>query len=264
MGKGENLYVNEFIDYYMNLGVDHIFIYDDNGIKEEKFLNAITPSKLKNVSLLSSIEHSQYKSFTDCYNNNMNNFDWFLMFDLDEFLFIKNDKLKDYFSKGIFKKCDFISFNWVIPNDNNLLYYDNRSLFERFPGPYKNNKFIKTAVRGNISHLEYSVHSPLSSSQKTTACNNIGRINYKKNINYEFIKPFNAKKAFLIHFKYKSTEEFIKKYKKGYYHLFGPYLDIVLKTKLKEYLEDNEITMKKLEYIEKELNLNLTNYKNIN
>ena len=73
----------------MNLGVDHIFIYDDNDIKEEKFLNAITPSKLKNVSLLPSIEHSQYKSFTDCYNNNMNNFDWFLMFDLDEFLFIK-------------------------------------------------------------------------------------------------------------------------------------------------------------------------------
>ena len=32
MGKGENLYVNEFIDYYMNLGVDHIFIYDDNDI----------------------------------------------------------------------------------------------------------------------------------------------------------------------------------------------------------------------------------------
>ena len=35
MGKRENLYVNEFIEYYMKLGIKHIFIFDDNDPGEE-------------------------------------------------------------------------------------------------------------------------------------------------------------------------------------------------------------------------------------
>ena len=30
MGKFENLYVKEYVDYYVKLGIDHLFIYDDN------------------------------------------------------------------------------------------------------------------------------------------------------------------------------------------------------------------------------------------
>ena len=37
MGKQENLYVKEFIYYYKKLGVDTIFIYDDNDYNTEKF-----------------------------------------------------------------------------------------------------------------------------------------------------------------------------------------------------------------------------------
>ena len=35
MGRMEHLYIQEFIEYYIKLGVNHIFIYDDNppGIK---------------------------------------------------------------------------------------------------------------------------------------------------------------------------------------------------------------------------------------
>ncbi len=38
MGRQENLYVKEFIEYYINLGVDHIYIYDDNDPNTERFL----------------------------------------------------------------------------------------------------------------------------------------------------------------------------------------------------------------------------------
>ena len=37
-GKNENLYVKQFISYYLKLGKDHIFIYDDNEPNTEKFL----------------------------------------------------------------------------------------------------------------------------------------------------------------------------------------------------------------------------------
>ena len=184
------------------------------------------------------------------------------MVDLDEFLIIKNNTLKNYLSKDIFKKCDFISFNWVIPTDNNLLHYDNRSLFIRFPGPYNLNRFVKTIIRGNINNLTYSVHSPLNSPEKNITCNNVGESIYYKNLDYETLIPINIDNAYIMHFKYKSTEEYINKYKKGYYNLTGIYLNEVLKTKIMEYIKDNNITKEKKEYLETELNINITKYKN--
>ena len=81
MGKPENLYVKEFIYYYKKLGVDTIFIYDDNDYKIEKFSDVIKPLKLRNVKILNNtkynIGHSQAKAFTSCYNNNKNKYDSF-------------------------------------------------------------------------------------------------------------------------------------------------------------------------------------------
>ena len=264
MGKQENLYALEFINYYKKLGIDQIFIYDDNDQKQENFSDLINPLKLKNVKILPSINHNQTLTYTSCYNNYKYKFDWLLIVDFDEFLVIKNNNLKTYLSREKFKKCDFISFNWVIPNDNDLLKYDNRSLFERFPGPFKNNKFVKTIIRGNIDDLKYSIHSPLRSSKKNITCNNVGKKIIFKQLNYESIEPINTKKAYIIHFKYKSTEEYIKKNKKGYYNMTGTDLKNVLNFKINEYLNDNKMTKEKIKYIEKELNLNLSSFKKYN
>ena len=37
IGKNENLYAKEFVEYYYNLGIDKIFIYDNNDIEGENF-----------------------------------------------------------------------------------------------------------------------------------------------------------------------------------------------------------------------------------
>ena len=93
-------------------------------------------------------------------------------------------------------------------------------------------------------------------------CNNIGiKLNYTK-LSFEYIhKNINIEKAYFIHFKYKSTEEYIKKLKRGYSNCF------INQTRsrnwrINEYFEDNKITLEKIEYIEKELKLNLSKYKN--
>jgi hypothetical protein len=79
-------------------------------------------------------------------------------------------------------------------------------------------------------------------------------------MNFEYM-PYNIKEAYIIHFKYKSTEEYINKYKRGYHLWKGDKLLDVLKAKIFEYLNDNEVTLEKVEYFEKELNLNLTVFK---
>ena len=59
----------------------------------------------------------------------------------------------------------------------------------------------------------------------------------------------------LIHYKYKSTEEYIRKYRRGYRWENAQFM----KMRIDEYFQDNNITLEKIDYIEKELNLNLSN-----
>ena len=41
--------------------------------------------------------------------------------------------VKSFLNKKRFKKCPVIYLNFVYHTDNNLLYYENKSLAERFP-----------------------------------------------------------------------------------------------------------------------------------
>ncbi len=262
MAREENLYINEFIEYYLKLGVDHIFIYDDNQNNTEKIIDAVYKKFIINVTVYEAkkfnIENQSF-AFTECYKNNYNKFDWFLMLDIDEFLFIVNNTLKGYLTNKRFNKCDFIKINWVYATDNDLIYYDPRPVFERFKPPYIKSEFVKSIVRGNIVGLKYMVHSPYISPKRNITCNNIGKKIYYKKMNFENIRPINIKLAYIIHFSEKSTEEFVKKVKRGYKNWITTKF---VNDKPKVYFSHNKVTLEKINYIEKELNISLTEYKN--
>ena len=265
VGKKENLYVKEFIEYYFNLGISHIFIYDDNNINDEKIADSIPGKYIQNISVYEAYNKNithQSEAFSDCYKNNLVEFDWFIMVDMDEYLYIVDDTLENYLTNPVFEKCDFIKLNWALSTDNNQVYYNSSPLFERFKPPYIKSKFIKSIIRGNISNLKYWVHSPIYSPERNITCNCKGKkINYKK-LNFESLTPINVEKAFIIHFRFKSTQELINKNKRG----FGTWLDNktllwTLKGHIKDYFDQNEITSEKLNYIEKELQTKLYSYR---
>ena len=251
MGKNENLYVKEFINYYTNLGIDKIFIYDDNDINTEKIRDVVPFTK--SVVIYDKIKNkikNQGQAYTNCYNNNKYKYNWFLMIDFDEYLVIVNNTLKNYLSNPIFKKCDFIKFHWVYPAASSLLHYDNRSLFERFKGPYRPSNAIKTIIKGNIKKLHYWVHSPFYSPERNITCNNIGKIIKYKKINFETIDEINIDKAYIIHFYYKSIDEYINKMKRGYSNWFK----INRNKYIYRYIKDNNLTKKGIDYIIKQFN----------
>ena len=68
-------------------------------------------------------------------------------------------------------------------------------------------------------------------------------------------------KLFLFILIYISTEEFIAKYKRGYSNSYKDGIKSFLDRKLDEYFEQNKITIEKINYIEKELKINLLNYR---
>lgn len=264
MGKDENLYVKEFIRYYYKLGINKIFIYDNNDLNSEKISDMIDILYKKFVKIYDTKElkiFNQPQAFTDCYEKNKSKFDWILMIDMDEYLYIKRDKLKNYLLKPVFHKCDFIKFQWVIPTDNNHLYYENKSLFKRFKGPYKSSPFIKSIIRGNITNLKYWIHSPYKSPYRNISCNNMGKKINKKIINFEAIDKKDIQKAFIIHFKYKSTEEFTEKIKRGYNNWFGEGLPGRIRLLIRDYFNQNKMTLEKINLIEKALKRSLLSYK---
>ena len=216
MGKKENLYIKEFVDYYLNLGIDHIFIYDNNDPNSEKISDVINKSYKNKVTIFENIADkitSQPIAFTNCYKENKYNYDWVFMIDIDEYLILKNDSLKNYLSNEIFKNCDFIKIHWVVATDNNILHYDKRPLLKRFKGPFLNDTHIKTFLRGNIEQLKYDIHSPIESPIRNRTCDNAGnKYNYSNN---------NANALILIYYL------FFKKNSRGRYMLMI-YLKLII------------------------------------
>ena len=135
-GKKENLYVREYVEYYLNYGIDKLFIYDNNeknGERFEEVINDYINNGFVEIINYRGLIPLQAKVYKNCYENNYKNYNWLIFFDMDEYLYLKNFKnIKTYLIKKRFNKCQRIQLNWIFLTDNNLIYYDNRILAEKF------------------------------------------------------------------------------------------------------------------------------------
>ena len=217
IGKKENLYAKEFVKHYLKLGYNHIFIYDNNNIKDEKFEDVLKNEINKNfVTIINyrGLALDQTNAYRDCYEKNNKKFDWLSFFDLDEFLEFKNkkDTIQRFLSNNRYNGCQNIKINWLIYKNNDSLYYENKPLEQRLRIPdYKEgaNIHIKSTVRGNLSQNYWLKRAnPHTSLTNFTSCSSSGKI-----ISYDspYNKPPDYKYVYLKHYYYKSFEEFCMK-----------------------------------------------------
>ena len=267
VGKKENLYAREYIEHYKNYGVDKIFLYDNNDKNGEKFEDVILDYinagfvQIINYRGLLSPQNQAYKN---CHENNYKKYNWLIFFDMDEFIFLKNfENIKYFLKKKIYNKCERIQLNFLFHTDNNLLYYDNRSIKERFPIREKKARgkkrggysVIKSIVKGNIT-IPY-IDDPHTISHKLITCDGFGKIKTIENITTK-ISDFYY--YYIIHYFSKSTEEFIKKIMRGSaYHGFKIEKKIA---RIREYFSVNDITLEKINFIENETKINCSIYRN--
>ena len=106
--------------------------------------------------------------------------------------------------------------------------------------------------------MKYDIHNPIFSPKRNISCNNVGQILHSETFSLNALPNINVDKAYFLHFKFKSTEEFINKYKRGYSNWFDQRF---LLNRIYEYFNYNDITLKKIQYIEKELKLNLSSFR---
>ena len=146
-----------------------------------------------------------------------------MFYDIDEYIHLSGyTNIKNFLNQEKFNNCSKIYLNWVFHTDNNLVYYKNYSLKERFPELEKNaliqynySQKVKSILRGNIS--DFKLHKKNHPSHIITdsikACNGFGK-EVILNKDY-YMENSDSKYYYIDHYFSKSTEEFVDKVKKG-------------------------------------------------
>ena len=267
--RGENLYANELISYYSKLGVEK-FIFGDNNLNGAEQLEDVLQDYLNqgiiDIYKINQTDIGQAEFNQIIYQKYKTKCNWFLFFDFDEYLDIHFEKnislvLQDFLTNETFDKCEAILFNWLIYTDNDLIYYDNRTLLERFTVPnydLKDNTIVKSIVRGGLNKtIFYPKKSNHVPDPNIEICNSIG----KRITRYNpfSIKPPVYKYGVLKHFTTKSAEEYANKTRRG----ANRNLPYKIEDRIKLFFRFNKFSQEKLDFFEKKFNKSFRIYHRI-
>ena len=263
LGKNENKYAREFVEFYKNIGVDKIILYDNNDEDGEKFEFVIPDFinsgfvEIKNYRGRNSI---QLDSINNCLKQYLRQYSWILVNDMDEFIHIKEGNIKRFLSLDRLKKCNVIHLNWRLHSDGKQLYYKNDSLFKRFPDIITRiPETVKSIIRGRKrKYINTWNHHVLR--YNDNGCNAFGSIIKREDfINGIQITNPDYKDYYFDHFYTKSAEEYLAKKNKGDC-FFGKHLRINMFA-IDIFFALNKITLEKIQFFENTTGLNLSKFR---
>lgn len=266
IGRLENNYIREWVEYNKNIGFTNIVLYDNNYDGEEHFEDVIGDYIKSGFVILKDYRNKkkcQLDAYKECYSQYNKEYDWIAFFDCDEFLTLTKAKsIEEYLSALYFKRYDMIHINWMCYGDNDLVHYENKPLLERFTQPipydklitynFPENNHIKSIIRGGLSkNFEFKAN-PHAPHGLDKCCNNRG-IACKADSPFE---KFNFSEAYLRHFSTKTIEEYCNKMKKGFPDQLwdGSRIKNLLETRFFRY---NTVTQEKLDVVKQQLGIDL-------
>ena len=254
--KEENLYIKEFVDYYKDLGYDHIFIYDNNDINGERIEDVI--QKEIDEGFVSIINYwgdrdkPLFRAYIDCYKTNNKNYSWLSYFDIDEYLELKPKgiKIQEVLNNERYKDCQNVKFNWVLYSDDDKLHYENKPIQERFTTPLFNNllnNHVKSTVRGNLpTNYWINATNPHTGENNYNCCSSSGKQISKTS---PYNQPYDYEYGYLKHYRTKTIDEYINKIKRG-----RPDNKVSASYMITMFFYTNRRTKEKLDIFKKELN----------
>ena len=160
IGRLENRYAVEWVEHYNALGVDKIFIYDNNRVGDgELFADVLQPYIETGFIEIIYFDGLQKDAYEKCYRDHSDEYDWIGFFDFDEFVEIQDGRdVKDFLTG--FEFADVVAMNWRTMTDNGLVYYEPKPLKERFTeGTDESltiNRHVKSFVRGGIDGISFN------------------------------------------------------------------------------------------------------------
>lgn len=139
IAKLENLYLREWVDYYYNMGVDNIILYDNNDLDGEYpqwVIGDYIANGFVKYEDVRGKHRYQLASYNNCYKKYKNEFEWLGFLDIDEFWYINPSyNISDVLNDERFPNSFALMLNWLCYGDCNLVHYDGRKIQERFQNP---------------------------------------------------------------------------------------------------------------------------------
>ena len=221
IGRRENRYIREYVEYYRDLGFDRIVICDNNYDGEESFVDVLSGHIENGFVVIEDYRNKsccQVSCYNEMYRKYRGLYDWIAFFDCDEFLTFKDPetKLPDYLSRDVFSGYDAILINWMMYDDNDQLYDDGRPVLERlsrpcdynFKGSYNfpENNHVKSILHSSQYKADNPfggggvMHCPSTDNNCDNAGKPIGMVTPYIDYNYDV--------AWIRHFSYKTVTEF--------------------------------------------------------
>ena len=261
--KYENLYIREFVEYYLSIGVEKFYFGDDNPEGVENLGDVLSDYVQKGIVDIEYISHLnvQHHIFVEhAFDVLKFRCKWFIIYSIDEYLEFrdKNMNIRTYLDMPIFDKCDVVRVHWLIHDDNNLLYYDNRPLRERFNHSLPHhplNVYHKSIVRGKDYGgliFPYTGHQP-DSKFVNDQCDALG--NFER-LGEGILGRAKFDLNWISHFSQKTAEEFSIKLIRGEFKNTKFDLD----SKIRTFAQVNNLTEEKLKVIETILNRKFPNF----
>lgn len=164
LAKNEHLYINEWVKHYINLGIDHIYLYDNDN-EDSPYIGNYIDEKLKNKITIYNIRGMKSKYLQHYIYNNFyheHTFDWVLFVDIDEFL-MGIDDVHTFLSKDKFKNFEQIRVLWKLFGDDNVIKRDMsigvKDFFKEQKHDnkleYQNKSFIRGGLNIRIASCHY-------------------------------------------------------------------------------------------------------------
>lgn len=217
IGKMENKYIREFVEHNKSIGFDNIVLYDNNDIDGEHFDDVIGDYITSGYVILKDWrgkELAQIPSYTDCYNTYKDEYDWIAYFDIDEFLYLDCNNIKEFLSDDMYndRGINCIRVCWKQFTDSNIIKAEGNYSVTKFNQyiPLDKDKYCaqtKIIIKTQLDNIIFdSPHGVIYNKDCHITCVNT---NGDLCTNDIIINNPTWKNACLNHYRFRTIEEYV-------------------------------------------------------
>jgi len=199
----EERYIQEWINYHLALGFNHIFIYDNS---DNNILNSISQNKVTVIHFPGKTK--QFEAYNDFISKNRTKYKWGAFIDCDEFIVLKkHENINNFLSE--FSDCESIGLNWIMFGTSKEKIYKNEPVTSRFRYCSRNiNQHIKCITKLKYINTYVNPHYPILTKGGVYDTNRKQIYGPTNNLGTSDI-------ACIHHYYTKSEEEFKEKMERG-------------------------------------------------
>lgn len=273
IAKNENNYIREWLTYHHKIGIDSFFIIDNNDENDNSLVNTIadliapyniTVFDCRGNDALTKIgkQKGAYNYVLQTILRARMQVDWLGVIDVDEFVHVKTNNIKEFLYQDIFKDTDVIHLNWRLYDDNDKIHYENLPVRTRFTRqapldvvyndtlPWTENCYVKSFIKIRFRQTYIDTHTTYIDN---CVCRRSDGSLSDYRLDHETLL---VDDNYIEHYNCKSLEEYIDRRclaTTDVAHATPVNADL----RIKWYFNENEKTQEKLKYINERLNTNV-------